>query len=92
MKRLRVRGARAVQMAVLLKATGWNILAAARIQAHRACRVRRAAAASLAGGQSAGPTEKTSPWRRLNHLVRGVLRLRRLRSARTAPRRQNFGF
>lgn len=34
-KRLRVRGLRAVTVALSLKATGWNILAAAKIRAHR---------------------------------------------------------
>jgi hypothetical protein len=58
MKELRVRGAQAVRLAVTLKVTGWNILAAAKIQARRA----RAALRRLAGGPSAGAM---TPQRRL---------------------------
>jgi hypothetical protein len=59
MKHLRVRGARAVKMAVTLKVTGWNILAAAKIQAKRARRARLAAAERLPGRKTAG--EKAWP-------------------------------
>lgn len=41
LKELRVRGTRAVQIAVTLKITGWNILAAAKIRAFRARKARR---------------------------------------------------
>jgi bifunctional DNA-binding transcriptional regulator/antitoxin component of YhaV-PrlF toxin-antitoxin module len=44
-KKLRVRGKAAVSVAVLLKATGWNIVAAAKIAANRARRARKAALA-----------------------------------------------
>lgn len=54
LKRLRVRGARAVQVAVTLKATGWNIHAAAKILARRA---RRARPARL------GPRRGLGSWR-----------------------------
>jgi hypothetical protein len=57
MKNLRVRGARAVKMAVTLKVTGWNIRAAAKILAKRARKARRAAAGgrrtTLRAGQPA---------------------------------------
>ena len=46
-KELRVRGTRAVEVAVSLKVTGWNILAAAKIRGHRA---RRAARQAPPGG------------------------------------------
>ena len=49
LKRLRVRGARAVQVAVTLKATGWNIAAAAKILARRARRTRPAGSARRLG-------------------------------------------
>jgi hypothetical protein len=52
MKQLRVRGAKAVRMSVLLKVTGWNILAAAKIQVKRARRAR----AALVGGASRAKT------------------------------------
>jgi len=42
MKHLRVRGAKAIRMAVTLKVTGWNILAAAKTLARRARRARKA--------------------------------------------------
>jgi hypothetical protein len=45
LKALRVRGRRAVDIAILLKVSGWNILAAAKIQARRA---RRSAAQAAA--------------------------------------------
>jgi hypothetical protein len=54
MKDLRVRGARAVKMAVTLKVTGWNILAAAKIQAKRARKARLAGAQGLPGAKKAG--------------------------------------
>ena len=41
MKRLRVRGAKAVEVAVTLKVTGWNIRAAAQILARRKRQARR---------------------------------------------------
>lgn len=44
MKRLRVRGVKAVQVAVTLKVTGWNIRAAAQILAGRGRKARRSAA------------------------------------------------
>lgn len=47
-KRLRVRGLRAVSVAVTLKAAGWNILAAAKIKARRARRQRREGLAGAA--------------------------------------------
>jgi hypothetical protein len=43
LKQLRVRGTRAVTVAVSLKATGWNIMAAAKIRAHRNRKARRQA-------------------------------------------------
>jgi hypothetical protein len=54
MKDLRVRGAKAVKMAVTLKVTGWNILAAAKIQAKRARKARLASAPGLPGAKKAG--------------------------------------
>jgi hypothetical protein len=49
-KQLRVRGLRAVTVAVSLKATGWNIMAAAKIRAHRNRKAKaRAKQARLAG-------------------------------------------
>jgi hypothetical protein len=50
-KELRVRGTRAVEVAVSLKVTGWNILAAAKIRGHRA---RRAARQRPPGGPDHG--------------------------------------
>ena len=57
-KELRVRGARAVEVAVSLKVTGWNILAAAKIRGHRARRAARQAPPGSPGheGRRAGAT------------------------------------
>ena len=76
MKSLRVRGARAVHMAVSLKATGWNILAAAKIargRAHRARRGGKGPAPTGSGPANRGPRRnlRTSPAAR-------CLRMRRL--------------
>jgi hypothetical protein len=48
-KRLRVRGLRAVTVAVSLKATGWNIMAAAKIRAHRSRKAKGRAEQALRG-------------------------------------------
>jgi hypothetical protein len=48
-KRLRVRGLRAVTVAVSLKATGWNIMAAAKIRAHRSRKAKVRAKQALQG-------------------------------------------
>lgn len=48
-KRLRVRGLRAVTVAVSLKATGWNIMAAAKIRAHRSRKAKARAKPALRG-------------------------------------------
>jgi hypothetical protein len=73
-KKLRVRGSQAVRMAVLLKATGWNILAAAKIQAHRARRKRAVEAAARSAQKIAG---KQGPARRFR--TPRILRRRRIR-------------
>ena len=48
-KRLRVRGQRAVTVAVTLKATGWNIMAAAKIQRYRNRKAKVRAQQALLG-------------------------------------------
>ncbi len=49
-KQLRVRGLKAVNMALSLKATGWNILSAARIKVHRERKGRFSALCTRGGG------------------------------------------
>ena len=66
MKQLRVRGARAVSVAVTLKAIGWNIQAAAKTAAHRARRARRNAGslarkAGIRPGRIVGPSRVANP-------------------------------
>jgi hypothetical protein len=72
MKRLRVRGARAVQVAVTLKVTGWNIRAAAQILARRARKPAAAAAGSpRRRPRRATPQPRVHPWlRRRNFSTR----------------------
>jgi len=48
-KKSRVRGLQAVEMALYLKAAGWNILAAVKIHAHRARKKAATASAATAG-------------------------------------------
>ena len=55
-----MRGTRAVQIAVTLKITGWNILAAAKIRAFRARKVRRQ---QQNAGKSAGSGGKPAQTR-----------------------------
>ena len=60
-KQLRVRGGRAVHMAVTLKATGWNIQAAAKTAAHRARRARRTAGSPQRKSSAASRRQNRRP-------------------------------
>jgi len=52
LKKLRVRGERAVVVAVSLKTTGWNIMAAAKIRAHRRRQTKARAKRAAVGGHA----------------------------------------
>jgi len=63
-KQLRVRGLRAVTIAVSLKATGWNIMAAAKIRAHRHRKAKARAQQARSGAIGRRKTRAKRPLRR----------------------------
>jgi hypothetical protein len=62
-KRLRVRGLRAVTVAVSLKATGWNIMAATKIRAYRHRKAQARAKQARAGAMGRPKTRAERPRR-----------------------------
>lgn len=77
-KRLRVRGSEAVEMAVMLKVTGWNIFAAAKIRAFRARKARQNQQKAANGADEGANTAKTRLRCSRFHVVRRRLPLRTL--------------
>lgn len=74
MKELRVRGARAVRMAVTLKVTGWNILAAAKTLARRARRARTGKGAGARASRRASQGRRSRALRGWRSIFRPTVR------------------
>ena len=85
MKALRVRGRRAVHMAIYLKVTGWNIKCAATILRLRARRQERAATAQKQGLEGS-TTPQNGSLGTAKPLTRRSPRRLRLRHRRSSPR------